>query len=224
MSHELRTPLNSIIGYAEVLLDGLDGDLTEDAVEDVEDIHNSGKHLLSIINDILDLAKIEAGEMTINPKVTELTPVVNDVLRTAQVLVKGKPVELESVVLSEDLPPVYADPLRLQQIILNLVSNSAKFTEEGKVAVHYGIQDDQNVVIKVVDTGIGMSEEQLGIIFDRFQQADGTSTRKAEGTGLGLSITRHLVELHKGEIFVESEEGVGSMFWFTLPTYLPELA
>ncbi len=221
MSHELRTPLNSIIGYSEVLLDGIDGDLTEDAIEDVEAIHSGGRHLLTMINEILDLAKIEAGQMKLERRRTELEEIVTDAVHTSQILVKDKSVELK-VVAEPDMPPVFGDPIRIRQIILNLLSNASKFTENGEIVVSYGLQDNQTAFVKVQDTGIGMSPEGLTLIFEQFQQVDGSSTRRAGGTGLGLTITRYLVDMHQGEIFVESELGIGSTFWFTLPLHVAE--
>ncbi|MCL4255293.1 MAG: GAF domain-containing protein, partial [Anaerolineae bacterium] len=218
MSHELRTPLNSIIGYSEVLLDGVDGELTPDAEEDVQAIHNSGKHLLSLINEILDLAKIEAGEMRLDRKPLDLVAQVKEIVQTAQVLVKDKPVVLE-MVQETDIPLVSADQIRLRQIIWNLVSNAVKFTESGSVRVHLNRTDEKTITVAVRDTGIGISKDKVGNVFERFSQVDGSSTRRAGGTGLGLTITKQLVELHDGEISVESELGSGSVFWFTMPVH-----
>lgn len=221
MSHELRTPLNSIIGYSEVLLDGVDGELTEDAEEDVEAIHNSGKHLLAIINEILDLAKIEAGEMNLALEPINLADFASEIVRSGQVLVKDKPVTLE-LVQPEELPSVHADAVRLRQILWNLFSNAIKFTEEGSVKIILERTDNNMARVTVKDTGVGMTEDGLNVIFERFSQVDGSSTRRAGGTGLGLTITQQLVQLHGGEIDVESEVGVGSTFWFTLPLYQSE--
>lgn len=218
MSHELRTPLNSIIGYSELLLDGVDGELTPDAEEDVKSIHNSGKHLLSLINEILDLAKIEAGEMRLDRKPLDLVAQVKEVVQTSQILVKDKPVILE-MVQETDIPLVNADPIRLRQIIWNLVSNAIKFTESGSVRIHLNQSDDKTVTVAVKDTGVGIAQDKLHTVFERFSQVDGSSTRRAGGTGLGLTITKQLVELHNGEIFVESELGRGSTFWFTMPVH-----
>lgn len=218
MSHELRTPLNSIIGYSEVLLDGVDGELTPDAEEDVQAIHNSGKHLLSLINEILDLAKIEAGEMRLDRKPLDLVTQVKEIVQTAQVLVKDKPVVLEMVQETE-IPLVNADQIRLRQIIWNLVSNAVKFTESGSVRIHLNRTDKNTVAVVVKDTGVGISKDKVDSVFERFSQVDGSSTRRAGGTGLGLTITKQLVELHNGEIFVESELGSGSTFWFTMPVH-----
>jgi PAS domain S-box-containing protein len=216
MSHELRTPLNSIIGYAEVLLDGIDGDLTEEAQQDVEDILGSGRHLLAIINDILDLAKIEAGQMKLAHDLLNLADIAADVARTAGILVKEKTVEVILDVKHDELP-VKGDPTRLRQIILNLVSNAVKFTESGTVTIEVGRSSAAEAYIKVIDTGIGMTEEGLSMIFERFSQVDSSTTRRAEGTGLGLTITREMIHLHGGEIYAKSTPGVGSTFWFTLP-------
>jgi signal transduction histidine kinase len=223
MSHELRTPLNSIIGYSEVLLDGVDGDLTEDAEEDVEAIHDSGKHLLSIINEILDLAKIEAGQMQLDAQEVDLPQFIKDIVHSGQILVKDKGVMLEWVEQSE-VPVIKADPIRVRQVLWNLISNAVKFTEAGSVTVTYGMHSDTEIFVKVEDTGIGMTEEGVGSIFERFSQVDGSSTRRAGGTGLGLTITRQLVRMHGGEVYVESEVGVGSTFWFTLPIKVAEKA
>jgi signal transduction histidine kinase len=223
MSHELRTPLNSIIGYAEVLLDGIDGDLTDDMQEDITAIHGSGKHLLNLINDILDLAKIEAGQMDLVPESLDLRPLAEDMVNASRVLLKDKPVEL-MLDLPDDLPLLRADGLRLRQIINNLLTNAIKFTEEGQITLLARVHeaDPRKVVIAVTDTGIGIKEEHLPMIFDRFRQVDQSHTRRASGTGLGLSITRQLVQLHGGEIWAESESGVGSTFYFTIPGAVEE--
>ena len=220
MSHELRTPLNSIIGYAEVLLDGIDGELTDEAIEDVQAIHGGGRHLLTIINDILDLAKIEAGQMFMDRQEAELTQAVDEVVATCQILAKNKDIAL-TVEAEGDIPTVYGDPIRLKQIIFNLVNNAIKFTETGGVTVHLGMaaEDSNQLAVAVRDTGMGISEQDLTGLFQQFHQVDGSATRRAGGTGLGLVITRHLVNMHQGEIYVESEKGAGSTFWFTLPVY-----
>ncbi|MBN1966137.1 MAG: GAF domain-containing protein, partial [Anaerolineae bacterium] len=218
MSHELRTPLNSIIGYAEVLLDGIDGDLTDDMEEDVEAIHGSGKHLLNLINDILDLAKIEAGQMDLIVEHIELGPFVRDVMNTSRVLLGSKPVEL-LVDIPNDLPVVEADSLRLRQIVSNLVGNAIKFTEQGSITVHAEVyaSDPSMLAVSVIDTGVGISAENLPLIFERFRQLDQSATRRVGGTGLGLSITRQLVQMLGGDLWVESQPGSGSVFTFTLP-------
>jgi signal transduction histidine kinase len=225
MSHELRTPLNSIIGYAEVLLDGLDGDLNDEMQEDVNSIHSSGKLLLNLINDILDLAKIEAGQMELEYEPIDLVAFLEEMVNTSQILVKNKPVEMrlemdESV---EDLVEFQADPIRLRQIVNNLISNAAKFTDQGAVTTRARVEDG-SVIISVQDTGVGIPEDKLNVVFERFRQADQSSTRKAGGTGLGLAITRQLVNMHGGDIWAESEDGQGTIFSFSLPLYKPEPA
>ncbi|MCE7949066.1 MAG: GAF domain-containing protein [Chloroflexi bacterium CFX4] len=217
MSHELRTPLNSIIGYAEVMIDGVDGELPEEAIEDVQAIHESGKHLLSMINDILDLAKIEAERLELDREPTELAEAVEEVQRITAILVKDKPVRL-SASLPANLPTLDADRVRLRQILNNLMSNAVKFTNEGEVrVVAQHVPDDKVVMISVEDTGIGIAPEHLGEVFEQFRQVDGSSSRRAGGTGLGLTITKRLVEMHGGRIWVESELGKGSKFKFTIP-------
>lgn len=215
MSHELRTPLNSIIGFSRVILKGIDGPLTELQKTDLTSIHNSGQHLLGLINNILDLSKIEAGKMELNFEEVELEPIIKGVMSTAIALVKDKPVTLQQD-MPENLPIVWADPTRIRQIILNLVSNACKFTDEGQVTVHTRA-DHERVTISVSDTGIGIPEENLGHVFEEFTQVDASTTRKVGGTGLGLPISRHFVEMHKGQIWVESKLGYGSTFHFSIP-------
>jgi signal transduction histidine kinase len=222
MSHELRTPLNSIIGYAEVMIDGIDGELPDEAIEDVQAIHDSGQHLLSMINDILDLAKIEAGRMELDLETVKLDDVAEEVRRITSVLYKDKPVELV-IDLSPDLPEVWADQVRLRQIMTNLVSNAGKFTSQGEVRISAQTVNAQHsdqpdmISISVIDTGEGIAEEHLDLVFQQFRQADNSSTRKAGGTGLGLTITKHLIEMQGGHIWVESIPGQGSTFTFTVP-------
>ncbi len=218
MSHELRTPLNSILGFADVLLQGIDGELPPMALQDIQLIYNSGQHLLALINDILDLSKIEAGQMELVIEPIDVAEVVDEVRTAANSLIKKKPVDLLTD-LPPDLPLVNADKLRLKQILLNLVSNAAKFTEEGSITISAGIdeQEPDKVRIAVTDTGIGIPPDKIDAIFDRFRQADSSTTRKYGGTGLGLAICKQLVEMHGGTIGVESEEGVGSTFFFTIP-------
>lgn len=217
MSHELRTPLNSIIGYSEVLLDGVDGELPEEAMEDVQAIHESGKHLLTLINEILDLAKIEARQMKLDLMPINPDEFLSDIHKSAHILTKNKSVE---ILLEKEIDTdfIQADKVRLRQIMWNLVSNAVKFTEKGSVTIRYGQRGDM-IYVKVIDTGIGIAADKIGLIFERFSQVDGSSTRRAGGTGLGLTITQQLVQLHGGEIEVESELGVGSIFTFTVPAY-----
>ncbi len=218
MSHELRTPLNSIIGFADVLLQGIDGELNDMALNDIQLIHNSGKHLLALINDILDLAKIESGKMELVREAVNIKEITGAVLATSNSLVKDKPVQI-IIDIPEMLPSVYGDKLRLNQILLNLVSNAAKFTHEGTITIKAApnIYKPEMMTISVVDTGIGIPADKLNTIFERFRQADAGTTRKYGGTGLGLAICRQLIELHGGSLNVRSEEGIGSEFYFNIP-------
>ncbi|GAB4424608.1 MAG: hypothetical protein Kow0031_03700 [Anaerolineae bacterium] len=225
MSHELRTPLNSIIGFADVLLQGIDGDLPDMALNDIQLIYNSGQHLLALINDVLDLSKIEADRMELVFEEVELPQLVDDVLGSTRSLFKNKGVNVQ-VDLDPNLPPVKADRLRLNQVLINLVSNASKFTEEGSVTIKAIVPEDEpdKARISVIDSGIGIPPEKHEAIFDRFQQADSSTTRKYGGTGLGLAICRRLVEMHGGKIGVASQVGQGSEFYFTIPLVeaLPE--
>jgi signal transduction histidine kinase/CheY-like chemotaxis protein len=222
MSHELRTPLNSIIGFSRVILKGIDGPLTDLQRQDLTSIYNNGQHLLGLINDILDMSRIEAGKMELVFEPMELAPIIDGVMSTAVGLVKDKPVELIKDV-ADDLPVIRADSTRIRQIILNLLSNAAKFTEEGNITLRAWMEDGR-VTISVSDTGIGIPEDQQEKIFQEFEQVDGSATRRASGTGLGLPISRHFVEMHGGRIWVESAEGRGATFTFTIPVHGPDRA
>ncbi|NPA31276.1 MAG: GAF domain-containing sensor histidine kinase [Chloroflexi bacterium] len=221
MSHELRTPLNSIIGFSRIILKGIDGPITDLQRQDLEAIFNAGQHLLGLINDILDLSKIEAGKMELNFAEVDVAQVIRDVLTTTQALVKDKPVRLETD-LAPDLPPLRVDPKRFRQILLNLLSNAAKFTKEGYIRVRAYQEVDpltaySEVIVAVEDTGPGIAPEHVERLFQPFYQVDSSLTREVGGTGLGLAITRNLVELHGGRIWVESEPGRGSTFYVAFP-------
>ena len=224
MSHELRTPLNSIIGFSRVILKGIDGPVNDTQSQDLEAIHHAGLHLLGLINDILDLSKIEAGKMELTFGDADLGEIVRGVMSTAAGLVKDKPIELMSQV-PESLPLLQADSIRVRQILLNLVSNAAKFTDQGQIEVSAALMDDVDppeVLLSVADTGPGIAPADQAKLFEPFSQVDASPTRKTGGTGLGLSICRHLVELHGGTIWVESQPGKGSAFFFTLPLQPPD--
>ncbi len=219
MSHELRTPLNSIIGFSRVILKGIDGPITESQEEDLSAIYNAGQHLLGLINNILDLSKIEAGKMELAFTDVDLREIIHGVMSTATGLVKDKPIELITDI-PDDLPMVQADNIRIRQVLLNLVSNAGKYTEQGHIGISARTihrQGRSEVVIAVFDTGPGIAASDQERIFEPFSQVDASPTRKTGGTGLGLSISRHLVELHGGTIWVESIPGEGSTFAFTLP-------
>ncbi len=227
MSHELRTPLNSIIGFSRVILKGIDGPLTDLQVQDLTTIYNSGQHLLGLINNILDLSKIEAGKMEIHPEYISLYEIFDSVIATGRGLVKDKPIRIIEDIPA-DLPKVYGDPMRVRQVLLNLVSNAAKFTHEGSITIRarhlpYNAETGEppRVQIDVIDTGIGIAQEHLDKLFEPFSQVDGSTTRQAGGTGLGLTISREFVEMHGGRIWVESELGRGSTFSFTIPLHPP---
>ncbi len=224
MSHELRTPLNSIIGFSRVILKGIDGPLTEMQQQDLTSIYNSGQHLLGLINDILDLSRIEAGKIELSFDRVYLGDIFEGVLATTRGLVRDKSIELHKNVPA-DLPPVRADATRVRQVLLNLCSNAAKFTERGAITLSASVLPTESVVqISVTDTGQGIPAHEMDKLFERFSQLDGSPTRRAGGTGLGLNISRHLVELHGGRIWAESAgvPGRGSTFSFTLPIWVPE--
>jgi signal transduction histidine kinase len=219
ISHELRTPLNTIIGFAKFMLNEGAGPLTDLQRTDLSAIYSSGQHLLDLVNDILDLSKIEAGEVTLNKELLDFDEIAAGIMSSAIALVGDRPIELKEEI-DPSLPAVYADRQRVRQIVLNLISNAAKFTEEGHIALRVKSTTDdgkQYALCTVEDTGIGISQEDMATVFEAFRQVDSSSARRAQGTGLGLPISRRLAELHGGRMWVESEVGTGSTFYFTLP-------
>jgi signal transduction histidine kinase len=218
MSHELRTPLNAVLGYAELIQDGIYGEVPAKMHEVLGRIQQNGRHLLGLINDVLDLSKIEAGQLTLSPVDYSLRELVLDVVSATEALAAEKQLALE-VDVPADLPRGRGDERRLTQVLMNLVSNAIKFTEAGSVSIRAKIEDS-SFVIAVTDTGMGIAPEDRERIFEEFQQVDSSSTRKKGGTGLGLAIARRIVELHGGRIWVESTPGQGSTFAFTLPLNL----
>ena len=222
MSHELRTPLNSIIGFSRVILKGIDGPVSDMQQQDLTAIYNSGQHLLGLINDILDLARIEAGKMELNFEEVHLADMTTSVMSTAKGLVKEKPIQLVQRI-PQNMPTVRGDTMRVRQVLLNLISNASKFTDRGSIAVETSVQrgptGKMEALINVIDTGPGISIEDQKKLFQAFSQVDGSATRKSGGSGLGLSICANLVQLHGGRIGVHSVVGGGSTFWFTLPLY-----
>ena len=216
MSHELRTPLNAIIGFSEVLLERMFGEMNEKQEDYLKDIHSSGQHLLSLINDILDLAKVEAGRMELNPTTFDLSAAIDNALTLIRERAMHHGIALATEIDSQ-LGELNADERKLKQILLNLLSNAVKFTPEGgKITVGARRLRDM-VEIAVNDTGIGIAPKDQAAVFEEFKQVGRDYTRKAEGTGLGLALTRKLVELHGGAMRLESEPGKGSTFSFTLP-------
>ncbi|HSH02081.1 MAG TPA: response regulator [Anaerolineae bacterium] len=216
MSHELRTPLNSIINFSYLLTLGTEGELNTGQDEMVNRIGDAGRHLLNLINDILDLAKIESGQMELFFEEVDVLELVDRAMSTASVLIKDKDVILNKDI-PYDIPKVMGDRTRIGQVLLNLISNAAKFTDEGSITVA-AEGDDEWVTIHVIDTGMGISTRDQTRVFQEFVQVDGTLTRQKGGTGLGLPISRQFIQLHGGEMWLTSELGQGSTFSFRLPS------
>ncbi|MCF6277437.1 MAG: GAF domain-containing protein, partial [Anaerolineales bacterium] len=222
MSHELRTPLNSIIGFSRVILKGIDGPITDLQQQDLTAIYNSGQHLLGLINDILDLSKIEAGKMELSFDEINLEELIKSVMSTVLGLVKDKPVKLVQDV-EPNLPTVRADPMRIRQVLINLFSNASKFTDEGSITVRAKLTKSESgrdeVLVSVIDTGAGIAKSDQSKLFQAFSQVDASATRATGGTGLGLSICQQLINMHGGQIGVDSDTGKGSTFYFSLPIF-----
>jgi signal transduction histidine kinase len=215
MSHELRTPLNAIIGFSEVMSEGMFGELNEKQQEYSHDIHASGQHLLSLINDILDLSKIEAGRMELELTDFHLPAAIDNALTLVRERAGRRGIALETRI-DERLGQIQADERKIRQVLLNLLSNAIKFTPEGgRIDVEARFRD-ATMEISVTDTGIGIGPEDQEAVFEEFRQV-GRSDKRAEGTGLGLTLCRKFVELHGGRIWVKSEVGHGSTFTFTIP-------
>ncbi|SFM18701.1 PAS domain-containing sensor histidine kinase [Methanolobus profundi] len=215
MSHELRTPLNAIIGYSQMLQEEAFGELNPKQNKFTKHIHTSGKHLLDLINDILDLSKIEAGKMELHYEQFNVNDVMKNVYNIIIPLAEKKDIEIDFLI-SEDIT-IYADKVRFKQILYNLMSNAVKFTpDNGHVTIEATIEEN-DLRVSVIDNGIGMSAKEQEKLFTPFYQADSSIARKYQGTGLGLSIVKQMIQLHNGKIEVESEDGKGSNFTFTLP-------
>jgi signal transduction histidine kinase len=215
MSHELRTPMNAILGFTEMLRDGLYGDVPEGLKEPLDDIQTNGRHLLGLINDVLDLSKIEAGRMDLALEEYAVHDVVDSVRTSLRSLAVERGLEFETRV-PPGLPIAYGDAKRIRQCLLNLAGNALKFTRQGRVDITVE-QQGEELIYRVRDTGIGIPKDELDKVFDEFRQVDTTVTREFGGTGLGLSITKRFIEMHGGRLGVESEPGRGSMFWFAVP-------
>jgi signal transduction histidine kinase len=218
MSHELRTPLNAIIGITEMMVSNAARFGTEKALEPLQRVNRAGQHLLGLINQVLDLSKIEAGKLELNPQTVELVPLVDEVIGTARQLAEQNKNRLLNEV-QEDLGTLTVDPMRLRQILLNLLSNSCKFTKEGEVALRGRRLSNGGdwIELSISDTGIGMTPEQQAKLFEEFTQADATTAQRFGGTGLGLAITRKLARMMGGDVTVTSEPGKGSVFTVRLP-------
>jgi len=225
MSHELRTPLNAIIGYSEMLMEEESDRDRRDIVPDLQKIRASGKHLLSLINDILDLSKIEAGEIELSPETFDIAGLIEDVASTVQPLI-DKNANVLTIDRAGDLGAMYADITKVRQILYNLLSNACKFTERGTITLN-AVQEHADradwLLLSVRDTGIGMTDEQMAKLFQPFSQADIQTARKYGGTGLGLAITKRFCGIMGGEIAVRSELGKGTTFTVRLPLVSPQV-
>jgi signal transduction histidine kinase len=222
MSHELRTPLNGIIGFAEFLADEKPGPVSPKQKEYLEDILHSGKHLLHVINDVLDLAKVEAGKMELTPETFSIRKAIDDVYAALELTAQKKRLQI-AVHLDPDFDEVTIDRNRFKQVLYNLFSNAVKLTDEGgSVEVKTAKIDENQFRLTVSDTGIGIKPENLKRLFKEFEQID-PGRRRGQGTGLGLALTRRIVELQSGTIDVESEFGKGTKFTIVLRLALPPL-
>jgi signal transduction histidine kinase len=218
MSHELRTPLNAIIGLTEMMVKNTARFGTEKAQEPLQRVNRAGTHLLGLINQVLDLSKIEAGKLELNPQTVQLAPLINDVISTAGQLAEQNKNHLV-VDTQDNLGALTVDPMRLRQILLNLLSNACKFTKGGEVRLRARKVSNGSSFVEfaVSDTGIGMTSEQRAKLFEEFTQADATTAQRFGGTGLGLAITRKLARMMGGDVTVASEMGKGSVFTVRLP-------
>lgn len=216
MSHELRTPMNAIIGFAQILLRPKFGKLTHQQTDMVERILNNGKHLLMLVNEVLDFAKLEEGRLALQPEFFDLAKVTHTAVGEMRSLAEAKKLSL-AVKIDIANTIVFNDPARVKQILLNLLSNAIKFTESGSIWVELKDLGENRIAIAVRDTGIGISSQDFQHIFEAFRQLDQTITRKYPGTGLGLAIIHSLVQMMGGKIFLESQIGVGSVFRIELP-------
>jgi len=216
MSHELRTPLNVIIGFSELMLDEVPGPVNKEQRQCLDDVLDSGQHLLDLINELLDLSKVESGKMVLNLKSIALTAVIASSYNTIMAILTPKKQSLD-VKIAEGLPRVYADELRIKQVLLNLISNSAKFTPDGGKLEVEAVKKGDWCQVSVIDNGIGIKKEHQKRIFEPFYQVDNPQAKSKGGTGLGLAVNKQIIEKHGGQIWVESKYGKGSRFIFTLP-------
>jgi signal transduction histidine kinase len=215
MSHELRTPLNSIIGYTKFMLDGLEGEITEEQRQDLQTVYNNSRSLLALINDLLDLSKIEAGRVTLSNETFTITELLDEALPSIRRLAEGKGLALKYSV-APDIDHIYADRAKTKQTLVNLLGNAIKFTSQGSVKLDIA-EGDGEFIFSVSDTGMGIKKEDLEVIFDSFTQVGPAQIAGFEGTGLGLAISKQFVEMQGGRIWAESELNKGSTFTFTLP-------
>jgi len=220
MSHELRTPLNAILGYSELMADGAYGEPSEKMLGVLKRLEAQGKHLLGLINDVLDLSKIEAGQLVLELSDYSVQDIAQTVRSTLEPLASDKKLAFK-LELAPDLPPGHGDGRRLTQVLINLVGNAIKFTDNGEVAIKAEANNGA-FHVSVRDTGPGISAADQAKLFQEFQQADNAITRKKGGTGLGLAISKRIIEMHGGRIWVESQHGQGSTFAFTLPVVVEQ--
>jgi signal transduction histidine kinase len=219
MSHELRGPLTNIIGFSRLILKGLDGPISEQQRQDIQIIYANSQHLLGLINDLLDVSQIEAGLMKLHVERIDLSEMVKSMMSTTSALLRDKDIKL-SCELDNDLPPVRADARRIRQVLLKLVTNAAQFTDQGTIAIRAWYENhgaSPQVLVSVSDTGRGISAEDQQRVFEQFEQVKLGDGRRPNGAGLGLALSKEFVEMHGGEIWLESELGIGSTFTFSLP-------
>jgi len=220
MSHELRTPLNAILGYTELMTDGAYGEPSEKMLGILQRLEANGRHLLGLINDVLDLSKIEAGQLVLELSDYCIEDIAQTVRSTLEPLAGDKKLAFK-LELARELPPGHGDGRRLTQVLINLVGNAIKFTDAGEVAIK-AEANNGSFYVSVRDTGPGISATDQAKLFQEFQQADNAITRKKGGTGLGLAISKRIIEMHGGKIWVESQVGQGSKFTFTLPVVVEQ--
>ncbi len=218
MSHELRTPLNSIIGFVGIILKGITGEINEEQKKQLSMVYGSAKHLLELINDILDLSRIESGKMEIFVTRFKIEEVISEVTHILSPMISKKGLRLVTE-MPDETPEIYSDRKKVFQILLNLANNAVKFTSKGEIRIDCRM-DNHNLTVSVSDTGIGIKRENMGYLFKAFRQIDGSAQRRYEGAGLGLYLCRKLVAILGGEIGAESEYEKGSRFTFSLPVRL----
>jgi signal transduction histidine kinase len=215
MSHELRTPMNAILGYTELIIDDIYGEVPESIRDILERVYQSGQHLLGLINAVLDLSRIEAGRLVFSIADYSMLEIVQTTFTAVESLATEKQLAL-NISVPPKMPPGKGDPQRITQVFLNLVGNAIKFTDSGEVGIQVTVAD-RAFTVAISDTGPGVALDDQQKIFEEFQQVDNSSTRQRGGTGLGLAISKRIIEMHGGRMWVESSLGKGSTFWFTLP-------
>ncbi len=224
MSHELRTPLSAIIGFNDMLLREYYGNINHKQADYLTQIGNSGRHLLSLINDLLDLTKIDAGKTTLSPEFISAHSLIDEMVALLNIQFNNKKLNVKTY-LDPSVEVIWGDHRKCRQILLNLLSNAIKFTpQEGSISVRMQKEDDSAIRISISDTGVGVPQDQIELIFSEFHQADRVRDEELGGAGIGLALTKRLVELHGGRIGVESTSEIGTTFWFTLPSQKTEVA